>query len=113
MARKEYQSYPDGAVYIYAETNTAEPGAMPVKTLTLKGMLRYEQRSLTALRYYPNVEAQNEVTHLLRTPYVGAVTPLDIAVPNDGKKYRIVQVLRPQDKEGCMDLTLTMLDPEE
>ena len=113
MARKYHQAFNDGLVAIYGVTNAAEDGAKPVEALTLKYKLRYDERSLTSLRYYPTSEAMEQVTYLLRMPYRRDVSPHDVAVPNDGKKYRVSQVYTPDDVPGCMDITLTMLDPEE
>lgn len=113
MARKYHQAFADGLAAIYGVTNSAEAGAKPVETLTLKYRLRYDERSLSSLRYYPAGEAQEQITYLLRMPYRRDVGPHDIAVPNDGKKYRVTQVYTPQEVPGCMDITLAMLEPEE
>lgn len=113
MARKYHQAYTDGLVSIYGVANAAAPGAKPEEALSLKYRLRYEQRSLASLRYYPAAEAQEQITYLLRMPYRRDVGPHDIAVPNDGRKYRITQVYTPQEVPACMDITLAMLEPEE
>jgi len=101
------QAFSDGLVRIYAVTNAAEPGKKPVDRLTIKHNLRYEQRTVGVTRYYAAMQANVQVQSVLRCPRRSDVSTQDVAVPIDGRQYRIVQVQYPPDvMPPCMDLTL-------
>lgn len=98
---------------IYTVTNTAEDGAKPVETLTLAQTLRYHERTVGLSRYYEALQANVKVQHVLRCPRLESVSAQDVAVPNDGRQYRIVQVQYPEDVQPpVMDLTLEALEAE-
>ena len=52
------------------------------------------------------------MSYVLRCPRLRDVSAQDIAVPNDGKQYRIVLMQYPEDiNPPVMDLTLEELNP--
>lgn len=107
MIRKKVQTHNDGVVKIYTVTNSAPPGGMPVEALTLKETLRYKERTVGNQRYYQAMQAGAKVDSVLRCPLRRDVSGQDIAIPNDGKQYRITLVQYPEDAEPpVMDLTL-------
>ena len=55
------QCYNDGLVTIYAVTDSAQPGRLPVEKLECKAVLRYEERRLGIQRYYAGKQVQVEV----------------------------------------------------
>ena len=111
MIRKETISFNDGVVLLYTVTNTASPGAMPQEGLALAHSLRYHSRTVGLTRYFTALAAKIQVAKVLRCPKVLDVSTKHVAVPLDGKQYRIVQIQYP---EGLpvMDLTLEEIDPK-
>lgn len=106
------QNYNDGVVKIYSVGNIAKPGKKPVEALTLKGALKYEERTIGMARFYAAMQNQVSIKYILRCPRVRSVSTQDVAIPNDGKQYRIVQIQYPKDVEPpSMDLTLEELSP--
>ncbi len=83
------QGYNDGLVTVYSVTDTAEPGRLPVEKLTEKVTLRYAEQRLGIQRYYAGKQNQIQVERVIRTPRAGGITNQDIAVTQDGRKYRI------------------------
>lgn len=117
------QSYNDGVLNIYSVENVASPGEMPADKITLKESLRYEERTVGMTRFYAAMQNNVNIKYVLRCPRIRSVSTLDVAIPNDGKQYKIVQIQYPKDVEPpSMDLTLEELtavydiwqpDPEE
>lgn len=107
------QSYNDGVVKIYAVSDGAKPGYQPVEQLTFKAKLRYEERTLGIQRAYLAKQAQAEVERVLRTPRIKGIGSRDVAVTEDGRRYRVDLV---QSVDGVyplsMDLTLARLEQE-
>ena len=92
---------------VYGVTNSAANGSKPVEALKLKHTLRYHERTVGLTRYYEALQANVKVQYVLRCPRLIGVSTQDVAVPNDGKQYRIVQVQYPEDVQPpVMDLTL-------
>ena len=109
MPRKT-QNFNDGVVSIYAVSDTGVDGGMPTETLTLKHTLRYHERTVGLNRFYTAKQANVEVKYVLRCPQLRDISTQDIAIPNDGKQYRIIQVQYPEDiVPPVMDLTLEEL----
>lgn len=105
------QNYNDGLVQIFAVSNAAPPGRMPVEQLTPKIKLRYEERSLGLQRYYSGKQNQVEVERVIRTPRRREVSSQDVAVTEDGTQYRIDLVQPVKDTyPPSMDLTLSRID---
>lgn len=95
-------AYTDGVVRIYSVT-----GAVMAQTQTLKETLRYKERTVGIQRYTAMLQTGVTVQYVLRCPLRRSVSAQDIAVPNDGKRYRIVQVQVIEDAvTPAMDLTL-------
>ena len=101
------QSFNDGLLTVYRQTDTALPGYQPVVTLTPVTTLRYAEQRLGIQRYYSAAQNQIRVERVLRVPDNDKVSTQDVAVTEDGKHYRIdlvqaVQGVFPR----CCDLTL-------
>lgn len=97
-------------VRICAAANAAPPGAAPQAQLEQRWELRYEERTVGVTRHYAAMQANDRVDMVLRVP-LRPVSALDVAVPNDGRQYRITLVQRPKDVEPpCLDLTLRRLE---
>ena len=106
------QSYNDGVVSIYTVSDVSQPGGMPVEALTLKEALRYEERTVGLTRFYAALQNNVNIKYVLRCPRIRSISTQDVAVPVDGKQYKIVQIQYPQDVEPpSMDLTLEELSP--
>lgn len=106
------QTYNDGVVSIYTVSDVSQPGGMPVDALTLKEALRYEERTVGLTRFYAAMQNNVNIKYVLRCPRIRSVSTQDVAVPVDGKQYKIVQIQYPQDVEPpSMDLTLEELSP--
>ena len=107
MIQRKSTTYNDGSVQIYKLTNTARPGGMPVDGLVLKRTLRYKERTVGITRYYKALQDNALIKYVLRCPRHRDVSSQDVAIPNDGRQYRIKQVQYPEDVEPpSMDLTL-------
>lgn len=107
---KKTQNFNDGVVRICEIENVAEPGKMPVELLLLKRKLRYKERMVGLKRFYEAKQANVNVKYVLRCPRLRDVSAQDVAVPNDGKQYRIVQIQYPEDIDPpVMDITLEEL----
>ena len=101
------QSFNDGVVKVYGITNTAADGNMPTEGITLKQTLRYHERTVGLTRYFAALQANIKVQYVLRCPRLRDVSAQDVAIPNDGRQYRIVQVQYPENVDPpVMDLTL-------
>lgn len=109
--RSNAERFNDGVVKVYAVTNSALPGEKPVEALTLKQTLRYKERTVGLTRYYAALQANVRVQAVLRCLRVPGVSTQDVAIPNDGKQYKISQVQYPEDvTPPVMDLTLDALE---
>ena len=101
------QSFNDGVVKVYSVTNTAVDGDMPTEGISLKQTVRYHERTVGLTRYFAALQANIRVQYVLRCQRLRDISAQDVAVPNDGKQYRIVQIQYPEDTEPpVMDLTL-------
>lgn len=105
------QPFKDGVVKIYTVTNISLPGNMPKDGLVLKNTLRYDERTVGMGRFWTAMQAQVKVEQLLRMPRLGIISTQDIAVPNDGEQYKIIQIQYPDGVEPpSMDLSLERVD---
>lgn len=110
MAKAKAQTYNDGVVRLYRVSDAAAPGCAPVERPVLRGRLRYEERTVGVTRHYAAMQARDRIDLVLRCPRF-PVSALDVAVPNDGRQYRVTLVQHPKDVEPpCMDLTLQRLE---
>jgi hypothetical protein len=58
-------------------------------------------------RFWAAKQAHAKIDMILRVPRLNIVSTQDVAIPNDGEQYNIVQVQYPPDVEPpCMDLSL-------
>lgn len=105
------QNFCDGVVKIYSVTDGAQPGYQPQPVLALKCTLRYEEQRLGIQRYYSAAQNQIEVERVIRVPLAGAITNQDVAITEDGRRYRIdlVQVVTDA-YPPSLDLTLVKYD---
>lgn len=105
------QNYGDGVVTVYAVRDAAAPGYQPVPELTPKYTLRYSEQRLGIQRYYSAAQNQIEVERVIRVPRAGPISNQDVAVTEDGRRYRIDLV---QAATGVypasLDLTLVKYD---
>lgn len=107
---KHTQTFNDGVVKICEIENAAEPGKMPKELLLIKRTLRYKERTVGLKRFYEAKQTNVEVRYVLRCPRLRDVSAQDVAVPIDGKQYRIIQIQYPEDIDPpVMDLTLEEL----
>lgn len=106
-SKNRLQAYTDGVVSIYEVKNGTVDGNRPKEALTLKvGGLRYEERMVGLTRIETAKNNGARIKYVLRCPLLRGVSPLDIAVPNDGTQYRIRYVQFPPEYPTSMDLTL-------
>ena len=107
------QPYKDGVVKIYEVTDIAPAGNKPDPKLTEKSKLRYDQRIVGMQRYWIAKQAQSEIEMVIRVPRILSIGTDDIAVPNDGKQYKIAQIQYPPDIYPLsMDLSLERLEAD-
>jgi len=107
------QTFNDGVVKIYSVSDTSESGKMPTEALTLKQKLRYHERTVGLARFWSAQQANVRISYVLRCPRLRDISTQDVAIPNDGKQYRIVQIQYPEDiYPQVMDLTLEELAQE-
>lgn len=102
------QSYNDGLVDIYSQTDGAQPGYAPKPALTLVGTLAFAELRLGLQRYYSGRQNQVQIEKVIRVQRGFPVTSQMVAViRGSGTQYRIDMV---QTAEGVYppswDLTL-------
>lgn len=113
MIKAKPQTHNDGAVKIYRVDNIAQPGNKPKEGLVLKSTLRYKERTVGLTRTRLALQTGAEVSYVLRCPRLRDVSPQDVAIPNDGKQYRITLVQYPEDTNPpAMDLELERLEQD-
>ncbi|MBE6906125.1 MAG: hypothetical protein E7476_07650 [Ruminococcaceae bacterium] len=113
MIQRKAQTHNNGNVRIYAVSDSSESGDMPKDLLTLKQSLRYQERTVGLTRYYAALQANVNVSLVLRCPMLRDVSTQDIAVPNDGKQYAIRQIQYPENiAPPVMDLTLERVEQD-
>ena len=104
------QTYNDGVVKLYSVTIPPSDGKRPIETLTLKHALRYHRRTVGMNRHYVALQAQVNISHVLRCQRLTDIATQHVAILPDGEQYRIVQIQYPDDIEPpSMDLTLERL----
>ena len=105
------QSYPDGIVTVYEQTDSAEPGYQPKPQLQKKITLRYEERRMGIQRYYAAAQNQQRIERVLRVPKTGKVSAQDVVVTEDGRQFRIEMVqIVPDVYPASVDLTLSRIE---
>lgn len=101
----------DGVVKIYSVGDISSLGGMPKEGLTLKAELRYSERTVGMGRFWTAQQAQARIDLLLRVHKRREISPQDVAIPNDGNQYRIVQIQYPEGLK-VMDLSLERIESE-
>lgn len=102
------QTHNDGTVKIYSVGNIAVPPLMPKEGLIHKSTLRYKERTVGLQRTQVAMQDGVTISYVLRCPMRRDVSAQDVAVPNDGKQYRIRRVTYPEDiSPPVMDLELS------
>lgn len=105
------QGYTSGVVRIYSVENAAAPGYKPVERLVYRLTLRYEEQRLGIQRYYSGQQNQSQIERVIRVPRAGRVSNQDVAITEDGFRYRIDLVQAVTDVyPPSSDLTLARLD---
>lgn len=105
------QTYNSGILTVFSVRDAAEPGYAPVKKLTRKVQLRFEEIQLGLTRYYSALQNNVRVERVLRCPYRPEVSPQDVVVTTDGRQYQVELVQKLQDVwPVSMDLTLSRID---
>lgn len=105
------QNFNDGVVKIYAVTDTAAPGRMPVKTPSEIVTLNYEERKLGIQRYFAGQQNQIEISRVIRVQIPPVeLTNQQMAETEDGRRYniRLVQSVR-DSYPPSYDLTLEQI----
>ena len=102
------QAYNDGVVTIYAVSDEALPGYRPVPKEDQIATLRYAERKLGIQRYFQGQQNQIQIERVIRVPKSVKISNQDIAVTEDGEKYRIDLVQAVEDVfPESFDLTLS------
>ena len=105
------QSYNDGLVTIYGQTDSASPGYQPRVKLTEKATLRYQERSMGIQRYYTALQNQQRIERVIRIPKTGKVSGQDVAKTEDGRLYRVELVQMVMDVyPPSVDLSLSRIE---
>ena len=112
MIKQMLASYGDGVVTIYdVSDDGGTSGGAAQETLTPKETLRYMERTVGIRRNYAALQANVVVSMVIRCPRRRNISTQDIAKPNDGEYYRIVQVQYPESvKPESMDLSLEIIE---
>lgn len=105
------QNFGDGLVTVCTVSNAAKPGYQPLPELTPRYTLRYAEQRLGIQRYYSAAQNQIEVERVIRVPRAGPISTQDVAITEDGRRYRIdlVQVVTDA-YPPSLDLTLVKYD---
>lgn len=99
-----------GIVGIYALTNTAQPGFMPVEQLSQVGQFWFAYRTAGVTRRYAAKGANVEFDFVIRC-FNTVALPLGgkYAVFEDGSQY-LIETAEPMFTEDAIDLTLKRLE---
>lgn len=86
------QPYNSGIVNIFEVVDGAQAGYQPIERLIPKISLHYDERKLGVQRYYAAMQNQRKVERVIRVQAAREITSQDVAITEDGRKYRIDQV---------------------
>lgn len=102
------QSYNDGVVTIYGETDNAKPGYQPQPKLKKKGVLHFCELRLGLQRFYSGKQDQINIERVLRVPRAFGITSQDVAIVTGcPQQYRIDLVQKAENVyPDSLDLTL-------
>ena len=107
----EFQTFNDGVCSINCVKNVAEPGDKPREGLETKyGRIPFERRKVGLQRFYQAMQADVQITDLIRIPYQMNISTNDVCVIKD-RQYLIKQVQAIKDTlPASTDLTLERLE---
>ena len=104
------QSYNDGVLTLYSQTDAAEPGYQPKPKLVKEAELRFEERKLGIQRYYSAAQSQQRIERVVRVLGIG-INAQDVVKTHDGRWYRIEMVqMVPDVLPPSVDLTLSRIE---
>lgn len=83
------QAYSDGIVRIYSVKDDAPPGRKPIAALEFVAALCYAEKKLGIQRYYSARQNQIDVERVLRVPRIDGIHSQQVAITEDGSRYRI------------------------
>lgn len=109
------QMFNDGLVSLYDVADAAEPGYKPVRDLTLKVTLAFEEQRVGVARFYRSAQAQARIEKVLRVPQSGVPIKAQDAATVTGSDlvYRIEQVQSvPDVYPASLDLALSCPDQD-
>lgn len=89
--KTDFLQFNDGIVSVYAVDNAADIGDMPEERLTFKYKLRFEYQTIGVRRNYEAMQADVQLSELIRIPMHRDISSQDVALIND-IQYSIVQV---------------------
>jgi len=108
------QTFNDGVVNIYTVDNIATPGNKPkdgLKQPPKAEALRYEERIVGMGRFWTAKQDHAQIDRIIRTPRLENVSSQDVAIPIDGKQYKIKQIQYvPNVEPASMDLSLERVE---
>lgn len=110
MLKKQDQTFNDGLARFYETVNDTQNGRRPAKKLSLKSMLRYEERTVGMTRFWEAKRNDIQIDRMIRCPLQRTVCVNDIAALPDGAQFAIRQVQYPKDVPApVMDISLERL----
>lgn len=101
-------TFDDGILTIYAVTNTAQPGQMPVEGLEEKEKYYYGFDTLGINRYYTALQAQQQIEAVVNVPGWGDVAATDVCALDNGDQFRIVMRQPALDDNGLRITKLSL-----
>ena len=92
-------SFNDGIAEIYTVDNTALKGDKPVDKLINKRVVRFEYRTVGAVRFYIAKQADVKIDRMITIPKGVHVSPQDVVIliSEGSNQYRIEQVQHKSD----------------
>lgn len=104
------QSFNDGILTVYSETDEARPGYKPKAVKKEKYKLRYEEQKLGIQRRFLGLQNQIKIERVVRVPKAEGITTQDVAQTEDGQSYRISLIQKvPNAFPPCIDLSLELI----
>lgn len=101
-------TFDDGILTIYAVTNTAQPGQMPVEGLEKKEKYYYGFDTLGINRYYTALQAQQQIEAVVNVPGWGDIAATDVCALDNGDQFRIVMRQPTLDDNGLRIMKLSL-----
>lgn len=89
--KQKFLSFTDGIVDVFGVENIAPKGDKPRDGLRLKFRLRFEYQTIGVRRNYEAMQADVELSELIRIPKHRDISSQDVAII-DERQYRIEQV---------------------